>query len=41
MPITYYNIKEEVEKAVNYLLKQNCPNIRAAARKFGVLKSRL
>jgi hypothetical protein len=41
MPITYRDIEEEVEKTVDYLLKQNCPNVRAAARKFGVSKSRL
>jgi Tc5 transposase DNA-binding domain len=41
MPITYHDVEEEVEKAVNHLLKQNCPNIRAAARKFGVPRNRL
>jgi hypothetical protein len=41
MSITYRNIEEDVEKAVDYLLKQNCLNIKAAARKFGVLRSRL
>jgi hypothetical protein len=41
MPITYYNIKEEVKKAINHFLKQKCLNIRAAARKSSVLKSRL
>jgi hypothetical protein len=41
MPITYRDIEEEVKKTIDYLLKQNYPNIRAAARKFGVLRNRL